>query len=189
MKYINLHNTSLKLSNICLGAGIFGSGTSEAQVFELLDAFTGAGGNFIDTANVYGKWERDKKNHSEIIIGKWLKAKNAYDKLIVATKGAHYDLSTPDVPRLNKQDIKEDLEESLATLGLDRLDFYWLHRDDEKKPVGEIIDTMESFVTEGKIRYYGASNYKLHRMTRRNFMIYLIYQLTEGAEKILCAEL
>ena len=164
MKYIKLHNTSLELSNICLGAGDFGTGTDEAQSFELLDAFTNAGGNFIDTANIYGKWAQVKKNHSEIVIGKWLKSRNAYKKIIVATKGGHYDLSTPGISRLNKQDIQEDLDESLSALGLDCVDFYWLHRDDEKKPIGEIIDTMESFVKAGKIRYYGASNYKLNRM-------------------------
>ena len=167
MKYINLKSTSLKLSAICLGAGGFGSGTNEAAAFELLDAFFEAGGNFIDTANVYGKWEPDKKNHSEITIGRWLKSKNAADKndkIVVATKGAHYDLSAPDKPRLNKQDIKQDLEESLISLGLDCIGLYWLHRDDEKKHVGEIVETMESFVKEGKIRYYGASNYKLNRM-------------------------
>ena len=164
MKYVKLHDTSLELSNICLGGGSFGSGLNEIQTFEILDAFTAAGGNFVDTANIYGKWAEDKKNHSEIVIGKWLKSRNAYNKIIIATKGAHYDLETPDLPRLNKQDIKKDLEESLKTLGLDCIDFYWLHRDDEKKNIGEIINTMEGFVAEGKIRYYGASNYKLKRM-------------------------
>ena len=164
MKYVKLRNTSLELSNICLGTAGFGSGTDEAQAFEILDAFTEAGGNFLDTANIYGKWESDKKNHSEIVIGKWLKSRKAYDKIIIATKGAHYNLDTPNIPRLNKQDIQKDLDESLRTLELDCIDFYWLHRDDEQKPIEEIIDTMEGFIAEGKIRYYGASNYRLNRM-------------------------
>ena len=164
MKYIKLHNTSLELSNICLGAGSFGTGLNEDGTFEILDAFSEAGGNFIDTANIYGKWAEDKINHSEIAIGKWIKSRNAYDKMIIATKGGHYNLDTPDLPRLSKQDIQTDLEESLRTLELDCIDFYWLHRDDESKPVEEIIDIMQGFVTEGKIRYYGASNYRLSRM-------------------------
>ena len=164
MKYVNLHNTELKLSNICLGGGSFGTGLGEAQTFEILDAFTAAGGNFADTANVYGKWAEDRTNHSEIVIGKWIKSRNAHNKIIIATKGAHYNLDTPNAPRVNKQDIQKDLEESLKALGLDCIDFYWLHRDDEKKSIGEIIDILEGFVSEGKIRYYGASNYRLNRM-------------------------
>ena len=164
MKYVKLHNTLLELSNICLGGGSFGTGLDETQTFEILDAFTAAGGNFVDTANVYGKWAEDKINHSEKTIGKWIKSRNAYDKIIIATKGAHYNLDTPNLPRLSKQDIQKDIEESLTALGLDCIDFYWLHRDDERRDIEEIIDTMESFVAEGKIRYYGASNYRLNRM-------------------------
>jgi len=164
MNYVKLHNTTLELSNICLGAGNFGTGTDERTSFEILDAFFAAGGNFVDTANVYGKWAADKTNHSEILLGKWLKSRDAYDKIIIATKGAHYNLDTPEISRVTKADIQQDIEESLRALGLDRIDFYWLHRDDESIPVSEIIDIMEDFAAEGKIRYYGASNYKLNRM-------------------------
>ncbi|MDR0474365.1 MAG: aldo/keto reductase [Treponema sp.] len=164
MKYVRLRNTSLELSNICLGVGSFGTSLDESRAFETMDAFVESGGNFVDTANIYGKWEADKQNHSEQMLSKWIKSRNAIDKIIVGTKGGHYDLDTPDLSRVNKRDIQKDLEESLKTLGLDHIDFYWLHRDDENKPIGEIIGTMEEFVLEGKIRYYGASNYKLNRM-------------------------
>jgi len=166
MKYIKLRNTSLELSNICLGTASFGTRLSEPEIFEILDAFIEAGGNFIDTANIYGKWAEDKLNHSEQIIGKWLKSRNSYDKIIIATKGGHFDFDTPHISRVNKEDIQKDIEESLKSLGLDCIDFYWLHRDDETKPIEEIIDILESFAAEGKIRYYGASNYKLNRMQR-----------------------
>ena len=156
MKYIKLHDTSLVLSNICLGGGSFGTGLSESQTFEILDAFVEAGGNFADTANVYGKWAEDGKNHSEELIGKWIKSRNAYGKIIIATKGGHYDLSTPQLSRVNRSEVQKDIEESLKSLGIDSIDFYWLHRDNESKPAEEIIDFMEAFVKEGKIRYYGA---------------------------------
>ncbi|MDR1117648.1 MAG: aldo/keto reductase [Oscillospiraceae bacterium] len=164
MKKVRLKDTALELSNICLGAAGFGPGMAKAQTFEILDAFMAAGGNFIDTANVYGKWMPDRKNHSEEVLGEWLKSGNARNKAIIATKGGHYDLSAPQISRVNREGVEKDLEESLRTLGLDHIDFYWLHRDDVNTPVEEIIDMMEGFVKEGKIRYYGASNYTLERM-------------------------
>ena len=110
MKYVRLHNTELKLSNICLGCGSFDD-NSETRSFEILDAFVEAGGNFLDTANVYGKWNADKKNHSEEVIGRYLKSRNAYDKIIVATKGGHFDLDTPDISRVNQPEVEKDIEE------------------------------------------------------------------------------
>ena len=165
MKYIKLRNTSLELSNICLGGANFGAGLSEQQTFEILDAYTEAGGNFVDTANIYGRWAEVRTNHSEITIGKWMKSRNARSKIIVATKGAHHAVNTPpNMYRVNKTEVQKDLDESLKTLGLDRIDLYWLHRDNPTIPVEEIIDFMEAFVKAGKIRYYGASNYRLNRM-------------------------
>ena len=154
----------MEIGNICLGCGNFGSTVSKTDAFAILDAFTSAGGNFVDTANVYGKWNPDSKNISEQFIGEWLRTRNAYDKLVVATKGGHYDLKIPNVSRINKREIRKDLEESLRTLGLDRIEFYWLHRDNESVQIEEIIDIMEELVREEKIRYYGASNYKLDRL-------------------------
>ena len=166
MKYVKLIDTLPKLSNICLGLGSLGTGLSEAESFEILDAFADAGGNFADTANVYGKWAADGQNHSEIIIGKWLKQKNACGKITIATKGGHFDLKTPHISRVNKSEVQKDIEESLKSLGLDCIDLYWLHRDDETKPIAEILNFMEDFVKEGKIRHYGASNYRLDRLQK-----------------------
>ncbi|MCP1102999.1 aryl-alcohol dehydrogenase-like predicted oxidoreductase [Aequitasia blattaphilus] len=164
MKRVILQNTDLELSNVCYGTGNFGEKLSEEESFAVLDAFVLAGGNFIDTANVYCKWVPGLSNCSEQYIGKWLKERNAYHKVVIATKGGHYDFNAPGISRVNKKGILEDLEESLTSLGLDHIDFYWLHRDDENKPIGEIIDIMEDLKSKGKIRYYGASNYSLERM-------------------------
>jgi aryl-alcohol dehydrogenase-like predicted oxidoreductase len=164
MRRLTLRGTDIELSAVCLGAAGFGVKLTEERAFEILDAFTEAGGNFIDTANVYCRWVPGKANCSEEIIGRWLKSRNAYKTVIIATKGGHYDFNSPKIPRISKQEIKKDLDDSLKTLGLDNIDFYWLHRDDEAKPIEEIIDIMEGFVKEGKVRYYGASNYKLERM-------------------------
>ena len=166
MKQIILKGTDLKVSNICLGGGNFGEKLTKEMVFKVLDAYVAGGGNFIDTANVYCRWITGLANCSEEMIGEWLQSRNAGNKVIIATKGGHYDFKAPQVSRVTKEDIRFDLNESMHTLGLDRIDLYWLHRDDKNKPVEEIMDWMEELVKEGKIRYYGASNFNKERMER-----------------------
>jgi len=163
MKTIKLKNTALEVSNICLGAGGFNNQANREKSFELLDAYVAGGGNFIDTASVYGRGNGGS-NYSEQVLGEWLKERNAYKTVIIATKGAHYDLAIPSVSRVTKEDICQDLAQSLKTLGLEQIDFYWLHRDNPQIPVEQIIDIMEALVKEGKIRYYGASNYTTERL-------------------------
>ena len=164
MKYIQLNNTDLNISPICLGTAGFGDKSDLEKSFEILNAFVRAGGNFIDTANVYCKWLKGHGNCSEQIIGKWLKESGMQGKVIVATKGAHYSFEDPGRSRVNKEDIRMDLDESCRTLGKDEMDFYWLHRDDPKKPAEEIVDILEELKKEGRIRYYGFSNYRTERL-------------------------
>ena len=164
MKKMILKNTDLEVSNICYGTGNFGEKLNEEQAFEALDTFVEAGGNFIDTANCYCRWVPGNDNTSEHMIGNWLKSRDAYNKVVIATKGCHHDFGNPEINRVNKECLHRDLDESLTTLGLDQIDFYWMHRDNEDKPIEEIIDMMEDLKKEGKIRFYGASNYKLYRM-------------------------
>ena len=149
MKYIQLNNTELNISPICLGTAGFGDKSDLEKSFEILNAFVWAGGNFIDTANVYCKWLKGHGNCSEQIIGKWLKESGMQGKVIVATKGAHYSFEDPGRSRVNKEDIRMDLDESCRTLGKDEMDFYWLHRDDPEKPAEEIVDILEELKKEG----------------------------------------
>ena len=95
MKYVDLNNTELNVSRICLGTAGFGEKLNEEECFRILDAFVQAGGNFIDTANVYCKWVEGLGNCSEQIIGKWLRQRKTDGKVIVATKGAHYSFEDP----------------------------------------------------------------------------------------------
>ncbi len=168
MNKLTLTNTDLNISNICLGGGNFGTKLDKEHAFLVMDSYVEGGGNFIDTANVYCRWIPGIGNCSEEFIGSWLKSRNTYNKVIIGTKGGHYDFSAPDVSRVTKADIRNDLEESLHTLGIDRIDLYWLHRDDPDKDMGEIIDWMEELVQAGKIRYYGASNFSVERMKQAN---------------------
>lgn len=152
-----LGRTDLCVSSIALGAAAFGAAISESEAFRLLDAYAALGGSFIDTARLYAGGE------SERVLGKWQKAGG---RAVIATKGAHYDPRTPTVMRLSPAEIRADLEVSLRALQRDCIDLYFLHRDDPSRPIGEILETMEALVREGKIRYYGASNYTAGRLTQ-----------------------
>nr|WP_295680690.1 aldo/keto reductase [uncultured Lachnoclostridium sp.] len=166
MKQVVIPNTDLSVSNICLGAGNFGDKLNEEEAHQILDQYVHSGGNFIDTANVYCRWATGD-NSSEQYLGRWLKSRNTYQNVLIATKGAHYYLGDKEkTSRVNKKEVAIDLEESLLTLGLDSIGLYYLHRDDKQKPVEEIIDFCEEFVKEGKIRYYAFSNWDLDRAER-----------------------
>ncbi len=104
MVYKRLPNTDLVVSAICLGCGTFGSVLDEKMSGALLDAFMFEGGNFIDTANIYGKWVPGKRALSEIILENWLQYKKNRDKLMIGTKGGHPELEAMEVPRLSPQE-------------------------------------------------------------------------------------
>ncbi len=164
MKKVRMAGTDLTLSRICLGTDQFGSKLSGQEAFRILDHFRDLGGNFLDTANIYGKWLPDGINHSERLVGQWLRERKAAQDMVVATKGGHYDLDHPGISRVTREGIRADLEESLWFLGLERIDFYWLHRDNPAMEMEELIGILEELVKEGKIRYYGASNFCLERL-------------------------
>ncbi len=165
MKYVKLPKTDLTISNICLGTDHYGGRIPEDTAFTILDRFAAMGGNILDTANIYGKWLPAGDNASEKVIGKWIKSRGISDeKMLVATKGGHYDLQNPSVSRVTRKALRHDLEESLLALNRDHVDLYWYHRDRPGVPAGELLEWMEELVKEGKIRFYGASNFTSGRM-------------------------
>ena len=150
-----------ELSEICLGSADFGYGIKEDAAFEILDCFCDFGGNFIDTANVYCRWI-DNKNGSEELLGNYMRKRKK--KLIIATKGGHYDFSEPEKSRIRLKSLMKDAEESLKSLSLDVLPFYWLHRDDPNLPAEDIIGFCEQLKDKGLIEHYGGSNISLERL-------------------------
>ncbi len=168
MPLIKLPGASLSVSPLCLGGVPFGHTLPEKESFALLDRFVALGGNFLDTARIYSDWVPGEKSRSERILGDWLRARGNRDKLVVATKGAHPLLGSPDVPRSSAAEIRADLEGSLRTLRIETVDLYWLHRDDPSRPVEHFIDLLNAFVREGKVRYFGASNWSTARLRAAN---------------------
>ncbi len=146
-------------------AGLKWVGTEADAVF---DTFLDLGGNVIDTARVYSDWAPGVIGRSELTIGQWLKKSGKRHQVVLMTKGGHASLleMPPDMHkvRLSREEMTKDLELSLQALGTDCIDIYMYHRDDESRSVEELVETMEDFVRQGKIRYYGCSNWKLSRI-------------------------
>jgi aryl-alcohol dehydrogenase-like predicted oxidoreductase len=159
MLYKTIPGTELRVSAICLGSATFGSEIPTDEAMRTMDAFSAAGGNFIDSARVYADWLPGGHGASETTIGNWLLRQADRRSFILATKGGHPDLKTMSISRMTPADVAADIAESQRCLKTDYIDLYWLHRDDTARPVGEIIDMMEEFVANGWIRYYGCSNW------------------------------
>jgi len=163
MRTAAIPRTDLAPSSLCLGTPLFGSAIPRPDAFALMDAFTEAGGTFFDTARIYADWGPGERAASEKTIGAWLRDRGLQGRVLVATKGGHLDLATKQ-PRLSPAEIDQDLGESLTHLGLERIDLYWMHRDDPRRPAAEILETLEAQARAGRIRYYGCSNWSLPRI-------------------------
>jgi aryl-alcohol dehydrogenase-like predicted oxidoreductase len=139
---------------------VFGWTIDEQRSFAVLDAYVRAGGNFIDTADTYGRRGPGGAGESERIIGRWMAARENRDELVIATKvGMDSDLSG-----LSEATIRRGIEGSLERLGLDTVDLYYAHQDDPGTPLEETLGAFDALAREGKIRHAAASNYSASRL-------------------------
>jgi aryl-alcohol dehydrogenase-like predicted oxidoreductase len=159
MRKVTLSRTDLQVSGPGLGTDYFGSQIDRAVSIQLMDHYFEAGGNLIDTAEVYARWIPGGDHKSEQVVGQWLRERQVRDQIVVSTKGAHPNLESMQVPRMSKSEIEADLDSSLQRLGVDHVDIYWLHRDAPGYPIGDILESLEALRAAGKIRYYGFSNW------------------------------
>jgi aryl-alcohol dehydrogenase-like predicted oxidoreductase len=135
----------------------------EARSFQLLDEFTDAGFNFVDTADVYSRWVPGHQGgESETILGKWLKRSGKREKIVIATK-AGFEMA-PDKKGLSKAYLFRAVEDSLARLDTDYIDLYQSHTDDKETPIEETLDAYGQLIQQGKVRSIGASNYTGERL-------------------------
>ena len=155
MEYVNLGNSGLRVSPACLGAMMFGHGEhapcDEEESGRIIDAFLDAGGNFIDTANMYTGGE------SEEVVGRAIK--NKRESVVLATKGFGPIGDGPNDVGLGRQYLHRALDASLQRLGTDYIDLYQCHRSDPNTPIEETMATLHGFVEAGKVRYIGCSNF------------------------------
>ena len=153
-----------RTSVIALGGALFGSSLSRELSYEILDAYRALGGNFIDTARIYGDIPGGRLGLSEQVIGQWMQDRGAREEITLGTKGGHPDIRSMHVGRLDAGSLESDLRQSLEALRTDCVDIYYLHRDDTSLSVGSILDTLNRFVADGRVRYLGASNWTAARL-------------------------
>ena len=165
MNYRNLGRTGLKVSNICLGTMQWGWTADEAASRTVMDAFVEAGGNFIDTADIYSFWaENNPGGVSEEIIGRWMKERGNRDQIVLATKVRGRMWGGPNGEGLSRVHIIKACEDSLRRLQTDYIDLYQTHWYDDETPIEETMAALDSLVRQGKVRYVGCSNYPAWRL-------------------------
>lgn len=161
-----LGRSGLVVSSLALGTMTFGPGewnAEESTSRAIFDAYRAAGGNFIDTADIYSG------GASEELVGKFVKESGSRDELVIATKfgfnGSASPLTStqagggnPNAGGAGAKNIHRAVEASLRRLGTDYIDLYWMHIWDGVTPVEEIVQTLGDLVRAGKIRYFGLSD-------------------------------
>lgn len=157
MKTIQLPGIPRPVSQICLGTAYLGSREDEQTSFAILDAYFERGGRFLNTAHEYGY------GRSERTVGKWIRERGVRDQIVLTSKCGE-DSQKSDCRAMSPEELFEDIDETLGRTGLDYVDFYLLHIDDERIPAGEIVDALNEMRNQGKILHYGCSNWACRRI-------------------------
>ena len=163
-KYLEIKNTELKVCRVGMGTVNAGLAWDTPDSYKFFDEYIAKGGNLIDCARVYSDWVEPEIGRAERVVGDWIRHRGHHDDIVIVTKGGHPQMDTMEVSRLSKEEMESDLSLSLEALSVDTIDIYCYHRDDTNRTVAELIETMESFVKEGKIKYYACSNWTTQRM-------------------------
>ncbi|MGW0298837.1 aldo/keto reductase [Streptomyces anthocyanicus] len=156
-----LGSSDLEVFPLALGGNVFGWTADRDRSFAVLDAYTAAGGNFVDTADSYSAWvDGNSGGESETVLGQWFAARGNRDDVVLATKVSQH----PEYPGLSAANIKAAADASLRRLGTDHIDLYYTHFDKPEVPVEEIIGTLDELVKAGKVRHIAASNISAERL-------------------------
>ncbi len=165
MQYRNLGHTGLKVSTLGLGTMQWGWTADEATSFAIMDAFVAAGGNFLDTADIYSNWVTGNQGGvSEEIIGRWIKARGKRHEVVLATKVRGRMWAGPNGEGLSRSHLIKACEDSLRRLQTDYIDLYQTHWFDAETPVEETMAALDTLVQQGKVRYVGCSNHPAWRL-------------------------
>lgn len=158
---VQVGNSALEVYPLVLGGNTFGWTSDEQTSRAVLDAYVEAGGNFIDTADVYSAWAPGNAGgESEIILGRWLAVRGNRDHVVIATKVSEH----PQYKGLSHDNVIAAANESLLRLGIDTIDLYYAHFDDKNTPLEETAAAFDELVKAGKIRAIGLSNYTADRI-------------------------
>jgi aryl-alcohol dehydrogenase-like predicted oxidoreductase len=165
MEYRKLGKSGLEVSELGLGTMQFGWTASEEVAFGVMDAYAEAGGNLIDTADIYSQWaEGNPGGVSEEIIGRWMKARGNRQQIVLATKVRGRMWDGPNGEGLSRAHILRAVEDSLRRLQTDYIDLYQTHWFDANTPIEETMWVLDDLVRAGKVRYVGCSNHPAWRL-------------------------
>ncbi|MFF9563966.1 aldo/keto reductase [Leifsonia sp. NPDC014704] len=154
-------SSDLEVYPLSLGGNVFGWTADRETSFDVLDGYTAAGGNFVDTADGYSAWvPGNTGGDSERILGDWFEARGNRDQVVLATKVSQH----PDFKGLAADNIRRAADASLERLHSDYIDLYYAHFDDETVPLEETVAALSGLVDAGKVRYIGISNYSPERI-------------------------
>jgi aryl-alcohol dehydrogenase-like predicted oxidoreductase len=154
-------SSDLTVYPLALGGNTFGWTSDEDASFEVLDGYTAAGGNFIDTADGYSAWvPGNSGGESETIIGRWMSRRGNRDTLVLGTKVSQH----PDFRGLSAGNVAAAADASLQRLGTDHIDLYYAHFDDAATPLEETVGAFNDLVVAGKVRHVALSNYSAARI-------------------------
>jgi aryl-alcohol dehydrogenase-like predicted oxidoreductase len=165
MEYRNLGPSGAIVTCFALGTMTFGAESDETVSFQLLDDYAAAGGNFIDTADVYSA------GVSEEIVGRWLKDRTSEAReMVIATKGRFPMGKGPNDLGLSRRHLGRALDDSLSRLGIEQIDLYQMHGFDALTPLEETMRFLDDSVRNGKIAYYGFSNFLGWQLTKASWI-------------------
>lgn len=160
---ITLPGTALEVSSLCFGANVFGWSIHEQRAANaLLDHLFAQGVNFFDSADMYVQWHPGNRGgESELMLGQWLRdSRIARDEVVIATKVGKMTSR----PGLSPENIRLAADESLARLGIDTIDLYYAHFDDQTVPLEDTLGAFSELIDQGKVSYIAASNYSPERL-------------------------
>lgn len=157
--------SGLALTPLVLGGNVFGWTADKAASFRILDAFAEAGGVMIDTADVYSAWVPGHQGgESESVIGEWLRTSGKRDKMLIATKVGMLPWDGTEKGKISPDRIAAQAEASLARLGIDAIDLYFIHQDDHDTPQEDVLGALGTLIDAGKVHTIGASNFSAMRL-------------------------
>jgi len=154
--------TEIDVFGLCLGGNVFGWTANRDESFAVLDAYVAAGGNFVDTADAYmAGAPGNSGGESETIIGEWLASRGRPEGFVIATKVG----KLPGLDNLRPETIRTAADASLKRLGVETIDLYYAHFDDQGTPLAETLGAFGELIEAGKVRQIAASNYSGARLT------------------------
>lgn len=165
MEIRRLGRSGLEVSELALGTMQFGWTADQETAFAIMDAYVEAGGNLVDTADIYSRWaEGNPGGVSEQIIGRWFASRRNRHDVVLATKVRGRMWDGPNGEGLSRAHIMRAVDDSLRRLGTDYIDLYQTHWYDAATPIEETMRTLDDLVRVGKVRYVGCSNYPAWRL-------------------------